>query len=108
MTAVTYRLLRKRILSSVIRGLNIVLLWINSFIIEREQQQGQGRESKSTEAFLEDVRGTLLPFYRFDTDGSLEEMVGHLLELRSLDLEPSTSTVHQQEPSETVGSHDGV
>ena len=80
MSAVTYRLLRKKILSSVIRGLNIVLMWINSFIIERENKQ---EGSKPKEVFLEDVRRTLLPFYRFDTEGSLEEMVDHLSTLRS-------------------------
>jgi hypothetical protein len=35
-TAVTSRLVRKRIMSSVLRGLNLVLVWIDSFIIERE------------------------------------------------------------------------
>lgn len=34
-TAVTYRLLRKRILSLTLRGLNLILMWINSFILEK-------------------------------------------------------------------------
>lgn len=35
-SAVTYRLLRKRILSSSIRGLNIVLIWIKSLQVVLE------------------------------------------------------------------------
>jgi hypothetical protein len=35
-TAVTSRLLRKRIMSSTLRGLNLVLVWIDSFLLERE------------------------------------------------------------------------
>ena len=81
-SAVTYRLLRKQIISSALRGLNIVLLWMKSLQVVIES--GENKQFSA-----HDLINSIQPFYKYNEDlnQSMNRLQHYFNNLQTIPLE---------------------